>query len=58
MDRCAHLQLSERCDAAAAAPERAGGPVVRVDADPLAMLTRPAAVADALERLLRDVTAR
>jgi hypothetical protein len=48
---CAHLRLSAACDAAAEEAERRLWPVLRAELHHLAVLTEPAAVADALGEL-------
>jgi hypothetical protein len=51
--RCGYLRLSRAYDGVADEAERLGWLVVREDADHLAMLTRPAAVSGALDRLVK-----
>ncbi|HWC78991.1 MAG TPA: alpha/beta fold hydrolase [Pseudonocardiaceae bacterium] len=53
--RCAYLRLSEAYRAEAAEAQAMGWPVAEESADHLAMLTRPEAVADALQRVLDQV---
>lgn len=54
---CGYLRLSGPYDDAAAKAERRGWTTVRLEADHLAMLTRPDEIALALERIIADVVA-
>lgn len=51
--RCGYLRLSGAYDRVADEAERRGWLVVREPADHLAMLTRPAAIAGLLDRLIK-----
>ncbi len=54
--RCGYVRLSEAYDREAGDAAALGWPVYREDADHLAMLTRPAAVAELLGRLVSAYT--
>lgn len=53
---CGYLRLSGEYERAAVEAEREGWPTVRLEADHLAMLTRPVEIATALERMAASVT--
>lgn len=52
--RCAYLRLSEAYDTELARARREGWPHIELDADHLAIRTRPAQVAEVIETLLRS----
>lgn len=54
--RCGYLRISWEYDGAAAEAEQRGWPTVRIEADHLAMLTRPEEITSALARVVASVT--